>query len=93
MAATIASGYDKWIHTPHRVESEELNFGAFWKLEGRRWRVSWVESTGELYASELGAADRFIVLAHFADKKSVNLVMRQWYDGNNLRGLISKLQG
>ena len=93
MAAAIGSGYQAWIRASQRSQSEQLSFGAFWRLEGKRWRVSWVESTGELYASEIGSADRFIVLARYANKKDVNLVMREWFDGNNLRGLIHKLQG
>ncbi len=42
-----------------RERSPERDFGVWWKDEGRdypRWRVSWVELTGEVYAVEATAA-------------------------------------
>ncbi len=92
MATTITSGYNLWIHAPPRADSGELNFGTWWKMGGKLWRVSWIEKTGELYASELGTADRFVVLGHFAHRKDVNQFMRQWFEGNNLGALIHRLQ-
>ncbi len=92
MGAIITSGYTTWIHEPQRARSGELNFGAWWKMEGARWRVSWIEDTGEFYAAELGTADRFIVIGHFDTKKDANNMMRHWFEGNNLRALIHKVE-
>ena len=35
---------------PRRRSSEETEYGRGWSEKGRRWGVSWVADTGELYA-------------------------------------------
>jgi hypothetical protein len=90
MMAMVTSGYKAWMHHPQRARSEELTFGAWWKMDGKRWRVSWIVKTGELYASQLDA-DHFILLGHFRDRKAVNQMMREWFEGNNLSALIHRL--
>jgi hypothetical protein len=92
MTIHITSGYSTWIRQPLREKSGEVNFGAWWELEGARWRVSWIEATGELYAAEVGVTDRFVVLGRFENKKDINQKMQHWFEGGNLDALIQRLK-
>jgi hypothetical protein len=91
MSVGITSGYNVWIHETRRAKSSELNFGAWWEMEGTQWRVSWIEDTGELYAAEL-ASDRYLVLGHFATKRDISRMMHNWFDGDNLAALVRRLK-
>jgi hypothetical protein len=43
---------------PRRRRSPELDFGVWWSWEGERFRVSWLDSTGELIVVRLGHGPR-----------------------------------
>jgi hypothetical protein len=86
---TIRYGYDSWINELPRAVSGELGFGTWWRTDGAHWRLSWIEDTGELFAVELEARDRFVFLGKFA-KKDINTLMRGWYGGDNLSLFIQK---
>lgn len=47
--------YKKWIAVKRRKLSPELDFGVNWyhasPREWPKWRISWIEKTGELYAT------------------------------------------
>ena len=45
-----------------------------------RWRVSWIDDTGELYAKHL-ASDAMIVLGHFPTREAVEERMEGWAEG------------
>ena len=87
----IKSGYDVWMHESRRAESTEVHYGAWWTMNGTHWRVSWIEGTGELYAMELGASDRFILIGKFETKKEIQQKMRGWFDGDDLAALVQRL--
>ncbi|MFQ5858409.1 MAG: hypothetical protein ACE5LU_22640 [Anaerolineae bacterium] len=79
----IRTGYEEWINDPARRRSPELDFGVWWKVHGRdfpRWRVSWIDDTGELYARELGT-DRFIILGIYETEEKVERRMDGWASG------------
>jgi len=47
-----------------------------------RWRVSYVDSTGELYARHLAHnSDLFVVLGHFPTREAVEERMKGWAEG------------
>lgn len=48
----------------------------------RRWRVSWIEDTGELYAKQqtIPKSDIMIVLGHFPTREAVEQRMEGWAD-------------
>ncbi|MGB8646995.1 MAG: hypothetical protein WCF84_17290 [Anaerolineae bacterium] len=87
----IVPGYAVWKKEPDRVASRELHFGTFWKMHGASWRVSWLADTGELYATELTRADRFVVLGHFETSREINGRMRSWFAGDDLAALMQSL--
>ena len=78
----VKNGYQAWISDPRRARSPELDFGCWWTLGGRdwpRWRVSWIEATGELYAKEQAPdSDRFIILGTFATRKEIESRLAGW---------------
>ncbi len=88
---SIASGYHTWMHHPRRADSKQVPFGDYWRMQGTRWRVSWIERTGELYAADL-QSDRFFILGHYATRHDVTRKMQHWFDGNNLQGLVNSLK-
>jgi hypothetical protein len=47
---------------------------------GGRWRVSWIDDTGELYAKHL-ATDAMIVLGHYPTREAVEVRMKGWAEG------------
>lgn len=50
---------------PERARSGEADYGVHWRAGGRdwpRWRVSYVQATGEVYAFEQAAKSRVRVL-------------------------------
>jgi len=76
-----AAEYSKWARTPARLRSREVDYGVHWTLgaqEHPQWRVSWIEATGELYARELGGAERFAVLGKFRTRHDVDVCMAGW---------------
>ncbi len=84
------TGYEIWIQEASRAKSRELEFGAWWVMEGTHWRVAWIEDTGELYAAEQ-ATDRFLLLGHFT-RRDIHTRMRAWFSGDDLNALIQHLQ-
>jgi len=67
VASKIQKGYKSWIQdTDARRLSPEFDYGGWWTFGGTnefdRWRVSWIESTGELYAAN-ERKDEYILLA------------------------------
>jgi len=87
----IARGYAAWMGLMERTPSKKVEFGTWWRLGARYWRVSWIEATGELYAVEAKPSDRFVVLSSMG-KKQVNDLMRKWMDGDNLEALLKRFQ-
>lgn len=71
--------FEKWIETrpgPYH------DYG-YWWVKGStlwpRWRVTWVESTGELYAKELVPTNaRFVVLGVYPTKAEIDARMAGW---------------
>ncbi|MCL4489973.1 MAG: hypothetical protein M1570_17860 [Chloroflexi bacterium] len=80
------------MQTPRRSESRQVPFGAYWKMQGTCWRVSWIERTGELYAAELGPSDRFLLLGQFSTRREISNLMHHWFEGDNLGVLIQRLK-
>ncbi len=47
-----------------------------------RWRVSWIDDTGELYAKHLACnSDKFIVLGRYPTREAVEARMAGWSQG------------
>ncbi len=59
----------------------EVDFGVWWTFQGyplwHRWRVSWIPSTGELYACQ-PHTNYYIELATIPNRESVEKVMDGW---------------
>lgn len=85
----ISAGFDAWLRAKDRAESKKIEFGKWWRLDASYWRVAWIEATNELYAVELGATDRYVLLTRL-DKKEVNEFMKKWFDGDNLEALLHR---
>lgn len=86
----IAKGYAEWMQALERTPSKKIEFGNWWRLNKSYWRVSWIETTGELYAVEQRPpTDRFVMLT-LLDKKQVTDLMRKWFDGNELEALFNR---
>jgi hypothetical protein len=61
----LQKGLSKFITDPNRITSREIDFGAWWNLEGypkRHFSVSWVESTGDLYVWDKSNDEYAVVL-------------------------------
>lgn len=76
--------YDRFINEKIRKESLEVDFGVWWGLTERssfndKWRVSWIENTGELYAC-CERKNIAIVLGIFKTRKEVEERMKGWSD-------------
>lgn len=76
----IQNGYHAWIQDPRRKGRKWISFGGcWWTLEGRpdtfpRWRVSWIEGTGELYAAE-AHSDHSLLLGVFPTREAVDTAL------------------
>jgi len=57
----------------------------------RRWRVSWIEATGELYAVEqaLPKTDRFIVITVIKTREAIDKRMEGWAEGEFGKALLT----
>ena len=80
---TLHNDYEAWASEPRRERSNEVDFGVFWTYQGMpfpKWRVSWIEATGEVYAKELGGQERFAVLARADNRTQADALMRGWTD-------------
>lgn len=79
--------YKKFMENPKRKESPEVDFGCWWGLTRRednpfKWRVSWIEKTGELYAYCYNK-DIAIVLGIFKTREEVEKRMQGWSNFEN----------
>jgi hypothetical protein len=77
----VVKGYQTWMEMPARAESPELDFGIWWVKQGTRyprWRVSWIEDTGELYAKALDNSDLFVIMGYFPSEQDVKAHMDGW---------------
>jgi hypothetical protein len=91
----IQTGYEK------RSASGEVDFGCWWTLRGNerefpRWRVSWIENTGELYACQM-TKDKLIVLGVIPERQEVERVLEGCSDSeseiyHNLRALSRRIE-
>lgn len=98
--AQIQTGFRQWINEPARARSPEVDFGCWWTLSGNprefpRWRVSWVEATGELYAVEMAdhRPDRYLLLARFDNRQAVEAAMRGWAESEmHLSDLLDRFR-
>ena len=96
----LERGYEVWIRSPERWESQELDFGVHWTLQKRgitlKFRVSWIEKTGELYAVSLCPKRNFyVVLGRFKTEQEVEKAMDGWaelmWQKDSLRKLAERL--
>ncbi len=95
------TGYQQWAADPRRARSGEHDFGAWWTIGGNprsypRYRLSWIEDTGELYAvcHDGGKPDRFILIARFPDAESVERALEGWTDITpNLPAIMAQARG
>lgn len=99
----IRTAFGEWISTPERERSPEVDCGGWWTLHGDahempRWRVSWIEKTGELYAAA-ERQDKYIVLAGTApgDEEHMERLVDGWSDPDsaiyhNLTALWEQIQ-
>ncbi len=81
----ILTGFQAWIKRPDRARSGEHDFGVQWTIDGKprsypHWQVPWIESTGELYAVDLGRTGCFILIANSPDEEAVELALEGWAD-------------
>lgn len=70
---------------PDRAGSGEVDFGVWWSEDAQRyprWRVSWIEKTGELYAVSLdhGAVSRVEIFGSFGSRDRVEAALAGWED-------------
>jgi hypothetical protein len=65
-----------------RMRSPETDFGVHWREMGSpiRWRVSYVEKTGELYAVQMGFSSAVQLLGTFRDVDEVEALLGGWAD-------------
>lgn len=103
---TIQTGYVTWSSVLQRQLSPEVDYGVNWLLKGRgkmplfpSWRVSWIENTGELYATPTAdRQDRFVVFPRlFSSQEEVETAINGWEHSDsffyqNLAALWSHLQ-
>lgn len=101
----IETDYQAWAEQPERKRSPESDYGSWWTLRGDnnypqfpRWRVSWIEKTGELYAVELGQEKehRYIVFGVVAYERIADFLMQGWADPDsaifhNLEALFQQI--
>lgn len=83
MGLEILEGYAEWIEEETRRRSGELDFGVWWRVGEQdypRWRVSWIDDTGELYAREAGT-DRYVILGTYETEEEVEHRMDGWASG------------
>jgi hypothetical protein len=98
---TIQKDYKQWIGIPKRARSGEVDYGVWWTLAGSerefpRWRVSWIENTGELYACQT-AKDKLIVLGVILERQAVGQVLEGWSNSeseiyHNLKALARRIE-
>lgn len=80
----VQSGYLRWSVDPRREPSPEVDYGWHWYLnprarahcQGPTWRVSWIQNTGELYATD---GERYIVFG-VLPRTEVERVLQGWND-------------
>jgi hypothetical protein len=97
----ITPGFKEWIEIKKRACSPEVDFGVWWTMTGNerefpRWRLSWIENTGELYACQ-PAKDRFIKLGIIPDRDRLNSLLAGWSDPDsqiyhNLKALARRIE-
>lgn len=84
----ILPEYRAWIkQDKQRSTSKQVDFGYFWTQSGSereypRWRVSWIEATGELYACQ-AAKDRFILLGEIPDRARLDELLYDWAESGS----------
>lgn len=68
-----------------RMHSPEIDFGVMWRMGHVRasepcWRVSWVEATGEVYATNQrrGTHASLIVLGRVTGRESIEAALEGW---------------
>ncbi len=92
----IRGAFRVWHTAPQRASGpgNEVDFGLDWRLDKRAaWRVSWIISTGELYATELlPGSDQFILLGKYPSREQVDEAMRGWAESDkDLEKLVERL--
>lgn len=97
----ILDGYRDWIAMDkRRMASKEIDYGLYWTRTGSerefpRWRVSWIETTGELYAAQ-PTKDRFILLGTIPLRDRLDVLMEGWAESgseiyHNLKALARRM--
>jgi hypothetical protein len=83
-------GYGGWKNDPFRSGSKETDLGCWWTYLDRRrprWRVSWIERTGELYAVQVAIPHMFIELGVFT-REEIEEKMKGWADHYRLEWVM-----
>ena len=82
----IYVGLDEFrAEAPLSRSGVEVDFGCHWTEPGQtfpRWRVSWVERTGELYAVRTAGHPLLIVYAVIPAREAVDRVLAGWADAS-----------
>lgn len=66
---------------PRRASSNEIDFGVLWNAGlgfPSNWRVSWVATTGEVYALHLDRSSELILLAERLRREVIEQAMAGW---------------
>jgi len=74
----ILTGYRALVNDAQR-QKQDVDFGYGWENQhpGDKWRVSWSQKTGELYACQ-PHTDRYMVLAVIPTRAEVDQKMAGW---------------
>lgn len=96
----VEDGYQEWLAAdPRRADSHYVPLGSYWKYPwGRnwpRWRVNWLKSTGEIYATN-PPFGQIIVLGHCLTSDELEHKLRGWQKAEHIAGLewiALRLQG
>lgn len=78
-----SQNYRKWIQESPRLVSEQIDLGSNWTLNHlsiSKYRLSWIENTGELYAVNLYTADEFILIATIPTEPELDRILSDWTD-------------
>jgi len=75
---------EEFFKDESRRKSPEVDFGCWWGLlsrsEMKKWRVSWIKDTGELYAVCKGIV---IILGKYETREEVEKRMEGWAEPKN----------
>lgn len=84
MKKTYKSIDEMYNEDPRRKSSGEVDFGVWWGslFSEARYRVTWIEKTGEFYVINLWTGEVQIADKKAPTRESAELVMKGWEEGN-----------